>query len=178
MSALYSIGLMNQLGDALEKAGFTAEDITKLRQLKDLSKIKDIVSKRAYLAYHYIDTDKDPETPMGCEIFRHQPEGMFQFDKEKISIIELRATTVEDFLEKFVELKALNANVLDYLLDHSDIIPRDWCRNVFFPGTVYLTDNGYHSIRFLHCDGEEYGWSDCLLENMNSQKHYFAVYIK
>jgi len=178
MSALYSIGLMNQLGDALEKAGFTAEDITKLRQLKDLSKIKDIVSKRAYLAYHYIDTDKDPEIPKGYKIFRHQPGGMFQFDKEKISIIELRATTVEDFLEKFVELKALNANVLDYLLDHFDIIPRDWYQSVFFPGTVYLTDDGYHSVRFLHYDGEEYGWSDCLLENMNSQKHYIAVYIK
>ncbi|MBU0648581.1 hypothetical protein KJ969_00520 [Patescibacteria group bacterium] len=36
MSTLYSVGLMNQLGDALEKAGYTSDDVTKLRSSQEI----------------------------------------------------------------------------------------------------------------------------------------------
>lgn len=47
MSNLFSIGAMNQLGDALENAGFTTEDITKLKQFKNLSGVKDVLNGKA-----------------------------------------------------------------------------------------------------------------------------------
>jgi len=47
MSILYSIGAMNQLADSLESAGFTADDVTKLKQSKNLSGIKDVLNGKA-----------------------------------------------------------------------------------------------------------------------------------
>jgi hypothetical protein len=44
MSTLYSIGQMNQLGDALEMAGFSAEDVTKLKQYKGLGNMLLVLS--------------------------------------------------------------------------------------------------------------------------------------
>ncbi|KKT28842.1 hypothetical protein A3G55_01890 [Candidatus Giovannonibacteria bacterium RIFCSPLOWO2_12_FULL_44_25] len=43
MSTLYSIGHMNQLADALEKAGFSVEEVTKLRKY-DLGTIKAVLN--------------------------------------------------------------------------------------------------------------------------------------
>ena len=43
----FSIGSLNQLGDALENTGWTAEDVTKLKQFKNLAGIKDLVNGRA-----------------------------------------------------------------------------------------------------------------------------------
>ena len=51
MSTLYSIGAMNQLGDALEAAGFSEKDLTSLKQFKDLSHIKDVVNGQAKIVY-------------------------------------------------------------------------------------------------------------------------------
>ena len=45
MSTLYSIGAMNQLGDALENAGFTLEDVTKLKQSGDLRDFKNVIER-------------------------------------------------------------------------------------------------------------------------------------
>ena len=39
MSTLYSVGQMNQLGDALEAAGFSPDDVTKLRQYRSLNNL-------------------------------------------------------------------------------------------------------------------------------------------
>lgn len=50
MSTLYSIGAMNQLGDALEKAGFSPDDVTKLKQYSKLEKVLDLLHGRAEIA--------------------------------------------------------------------------------------------------------------------------------
>ena len=47
MSTMYSVGAMNQLGDALEKAGFSAEDVTKLKQYTELGRVLDVLCGRA-----------------------------------------------------------------------------------------------------------------------------------
>jgi len=51
MSTLYSIWAVNQLADAFENAGFTSDDLTKLRQFKDLAKLKDVVLGKAEISY-------------------------------------------------------------------------------------------------------------------------------
>lgn len=43
MFTLYSVGQMNQLGDALEAEGFTPENVTKLRQFSNLAGIKAVL---------------------------------------------------------------------------------------------------------------------------------------
>lgn len=47
MSSNHSIGSMNQLADALDNAGFTSEDVTKLKQFGNLKAIKDLLYDRA-----------------------------------------------------------------------------------------------------------------------------------
>lgn len=51
MSTMYSIGAMNQLADALEKAGFTQDEITKLKQFKDLKGIKAVLNGQAEITF-------------------------------------------------------------------------------------------------------------------------------
>ncbi len=43
MSTLYSVGQMNQLGDALEAEGFTSDDVTKLKQFGNLGGILSVL---------------------------------------------------------------------------------------------------------------------------------------
>lgn len=43
MSNLYSVGQMNQLGDALEAEGFTQDDVTKLKQFGNLAGIRSVL---------------------------------------------------------------------------------------------------------------------------------------
>ena len=44
MSTLYSVGQMNQLGDALEAEGFTLDDVTKLKQFSNLAGIRGVIN--------------------------------------------------------------------------------------------------------------------------------------
>lgn len=46
MSSLYSIGQMNVLGNALERAGFTPEDVTKLGESNTLIELKMVLDGR------------------------------------------------------------------------------------------------------------------------------------
>lgn len=59
MSTLYSVGASNQLADALENAGFSPDDVTKLRQFKNLKGFKDVLNGKAEIAYpeHLIVSD-------------------------------------------------------------------------------------------------------------------------
>lgn len=43
MSTLYSVGQMNQLGDAFEVEGFTPDDVTKLKQFGNLAGIRSVL---------------------------------------------------------------------------------------------------------------------------------------
>ena len=52
MSSKYSIGVMNQLADELEKAGFTAEHITKLKQFSNLSGILHVIDGKAKITWN------------------------------------------------------------------------------------------------------------------------------
>lgn len=70
MSSLFSIGAMNQTADALENAGFTSEDLTKLRQFENLPGIKDILYGKAEIKYpeHLINCDAQPYIPDGWSV--------------------------------------------------------------------------------------------------------------
>jgi hypothetical protein len=46
-----SIGAMNQLADALENAGFSPEDVTRLRQFQDLKGFKAVLNGQADIKY-------------------------------------------------------------------------------------------------------------------------------
>lgn len=50
----------------------------------------------------------------------------------------------------------LNANVLDYLLAHPDLIPEDWKgKRVYFWGTIYQVEGFGRHVRYLTFDEKE-----------------------
>jgi hypothetical protein len=66
--------------------------------------------------------------------------------------------------ESWIQKKALNANVLDYLLAHRWLIPEDWKKagKIFFPGTIYgiwscVRYDPY--VRYLLFGSGNWGWS-------------------
>jgi len=80
MSSLHSIEAMNQLADALDAAGFTTDDVTKMRQYKELAKIKQILLGHAEIKMieHLIDCDANPFVSNGLEVSDHKRCGQFK----------------------------------------------------------------------------------------------------
>jgi len=166
MSTLFSIGAMNQLGDALENAGFNSEDVTKLKQFTELKKIKDVLSGKAIISYpeHIIDCDAAPFVPNGWSVEEHHTRGQLKFDASKV-ILHLSkkqakgAVNGNDLQKDLATLPTMNANVLDHLLAHPDLIPETWKgKYICFWGTIYRNSDGILCVRCLYWSGSWWGW--------------------
>ena len=172
MSALYSIGATNQLADALENAGFTPGDLTKLTQFKDLDGIKAVLNGKALIIYpeNFIDCDSDPFVFEDWEVEEHKKGGMFKFNPEKISLYlskQQKKGSIggHDLRKDLADKPVMNANVLDYLLAHPKLIPKEWKgKYIFFWGTIYRCSDRRLYVRYLYWDGSEcychYRWLD------------------
>lgn len=116
---------------------------------------------------HIIDCDKQPLIPYdGWKVEEHIKGGQFTWNPEKVklflSVNQKDGKSIEgNKLRK--ELKdepVMNANLLDYLLDHPNLIPEEWkvdekgnTRYVFFWGTIYRYSGGYLCVRYLYFSG-------------------------
>ncbi len=161
MSSIYSIGLLNQLADALENANFSAGDVTKLKQFGNLKGIKDVLYGSAEIIEHLINCDADPYLPNGWSVEEHQKGGQFSFNPTKVELYLSKKSIVGNDLRKEIKSKkVLNANVLDYLLDQPELIPDDWKeKHVFFFGTIYRDSGDNLYVRCLHWHGSRWLWN-------------------
>lgn len=169
----YSEGQSHQLMDKLEAVGFTADDITKLGQWPQLPQIRDLINGRAQIAYpqHLIDCDADPFVPDGWTVESHAKGGQIVFDRTKIKLYLSKAQekgkTVEGnkLRKELVGQPVLNANVLDYMLAHSELIPDEWKdKAIFFWGTIYRSSGGRLCVRYLRWIGGGWYWRDYWLD--------------
>ena len=172
MSSLHSIEAMNQLADALDAAGFTTDDVTKMRQYKELAKIKQILLGHAEIKMieHLIDCDANPFVPNGLEVSDHKRCGQFKWNPDNILLYlskhQKKGSVEGNKLRKELANKdVLNANVLDYLLAHPELIPEEWKgKLIFFWGTIYRDSDGRLYVRYLRWGGSRwnsgYGWLD------------------
>jgi len=167
MSTLYSVGQMNQLGDALEEAGYTPDDVTKLRSSAHLGDFKKVLYGQAKIVVvkHVIDCDADPFVPAGWKVEEHKKGGQLEWDPSKVSLYlseyQKGGRFIQGYdLRKELEGKpVLNANVLDYLLDHPELIPEEWKgKAIFFWGTVYRYSGGSLYVRCLYWGGSQWRW--------------------
>lgn len=169
----YSEGQTHQLMEALEVRGkFTGQDVTSLGQFSDLPGIKDVVRGHAKIVWveHIINCDVQPFTPSGWSVEKHTPGGQWPWDPSKIILYlskkQKKSGTIEgnklrQELEKLEGMLTLNANVLDYLLAHPEIIPEEWKgKAVFFWGTIYRHSDGYLIVRCLYWDGSQWDWDN------------------
>ena len=167
----YSIGSLNQLGDAMETAGFTADDVTKLKQFKELAKIKTVLHGMAEIVTtkHVVDCDANPLVPDGWKVEEHIKGGQFEWDPSQIELYldegQQNGNSIvgKKLRQKLSGKKVMNACVLDFLLAHPELIPEEWKgKAIFFWGTVYRDSDGDLYVRYLvWSDGRWYwfyGW--------------------
>lgn len=165
MSTHYSIGQMNQLGDALEAAGFTPDDVTKLRSFPGLADIKKVLAGTSQIVAvrHVIDCDADPFVPENWSMESHKRHGSLEWNPDTVRLYlddgqkNGKWTKGTELRKKLESQPVLNANVLDYLLAHQELVPDSWKdKAVFFWGTVYRYSDGHLYVRYLYWYG--YRW--------------------
>lgn len=165
MSALFSVDLMNQLAVALEGAGFSPEDVARLRAFPNLQGIKSVILAHAQIVpvEHLIDCSVDPHEPKGLSVHEHKRFGMLKWDPAQVTLYlsqgqrhgkRIKGTELQRELQgKLV----MNANVLDSLLAHPEFIPESWKgKAVFFWGTIYRGLGDDLCVRCLCWSGS--GW--------------------
>ena len=108
-----------------------------------------------------IKLDKKPLLPEGWEIEEDNGQTSFvpdfalhlepEQEKGRIAGNTLR--------ERLKGKPVLNANVLDYLLAHPELIPEDWKgKYVFFWGTIYRNSGGNLCVRYLYWRDGWWAW--------------------
>ena len=114
---------------------------------------------------YLIDCDADPFIPSDWSVDEHQKGGQIQFDSSKIELWLAKDQQKSKSMEgnklrkELQSRKVLNANVLDYLLAHPELIPEEWKgKCLFFWGTIYRRSNGHLYVRFLYWFGDRWRW--------------------
>ena len=154
------------------KVGFCESDMRALA--KDEQKLRKILSFLRgvdhLVSQDRVDCDADPFIPSALSsVVSHQSGGQFLFDIKNISLYLSPHQKNEDFIKgdmlqrELANKHVLNANVLDYLLAHPNLIPEAWKgKKVFFWGTIYLGTYGLLTVRSLvFCDNlwrPDYYW--------------------
>lgn len=127
----------------------------------------DVIKGLAEIAYpeHLIDCDANPFIPNGWSVEEHKKGGLFKFDPAKISLYLSKkqkkgSTGGNDLRKELAGKSVMNANVLDYLLAHPELIPKRWKgKAIFFWGTIYRGSDGDLYVRYLYWLGSEWDWS-------------------
>lgn len=167
MSTNYPFDAIISLCESLKTAGFNENDINNLIKFNELKKIKDVVNKKAFVFYwnHIINTNDDPVVPFDTrnewKIYNSK-QGLIKLSPSDLGGIFLEEIfgnkdlnterlDIEKIFNNFQEKRFASAVVLDYLLDHSDIIPNSWKdKYIVFPGTIYYESSGA-CVRYLYC---------------------------
>ncbi len=167
MSTRFSVGQMNQLGDALEVAGFSVNDVTKLRTFPGLADIRRVLLGLCEICSldHLINLDAAPFIPPGWQVVEHKKGGQFRWDPTKVALFlteQQKKGTIKgnQLLEELKDKPVFNANVLGYLLTHPELIPDDWKEKyTFFWGTIYRDSFGRLYVRCLYWSSDRWYWS-------------------
>lgn len=166
LDLMLDVGLANELKLAFRKAGFTSAEIKALTEENILREILDVMHGFAEITYpeHIIDPDVDPFIPDGWTVEEHKKMGQWKFNPAEISFFlsnkQKKGSIVGHDLRKELAKRAvLNANVLDYLLAHPELIPDKWKgKYIFFWGTIYRDSVGRLYARCLRWGGGRWDW--------------------
>ncbi len=142
---------------------------------------------------HAIDCDTDPFTPDGWKVEEHKKGGLVKIerredelyiDEKKIEFYlsrrQMGDKSVEgnQLREEVSKKPVLNANVLDYLLAHPELLPDSWKLDgglLFFWGTVYRDSDGGLYVRCLYLSGGRWDWNTHWLDDRWGVRYPAAV---
>lgn len=133
---------------------------------------------------HTIDCDARPREPPHLSLMQHRRGGHVAFDPSTLLLYcdpgQRGSKTIQGTLlrTRLDSVPVMNASLLDFLLDHQQLIPERWKRDprgkagmrlVFFWGTIYIHDAGWPTVRFLY-------WHDGLWREGN--RHLNGLWYK
>lgn len=121
---------------------------------------------------HYIDCSKKPYIPNGWTVEEHRKgPKKFVWDASKVSLYlseKQKSGLIKgnELRKELANKPVLNANVLDYLLAHPELIPEEWKgKYIFFWGTIYLGSDGFLRVRCLSWGDDRWYWVGHWLED-------------
>jgi len=153
---------------AFRRNGWNNAEIKALSEGNILADVLKVIKGQAEIKMleHLIDCDSVPFPSDGWSVEEHKKGGTFKFNPEKVSLYlskKQKKGSIEgnDLRKELANRQTLNANVLDYLLAHPELIPEEWKgKNIFFWGTIYRDSDGSLYVRCLSWRGSKWGW-DC-----------------
>lgn len=150
---------------AFRRHGWNNAEIKALSEGSILGEVLKVIKGQAFIkaVEHLIDCDANPFIPDGWSIKEHKKCGFFKFDPLKFSLYLSKKKKgnieVNDLRKELPGQSVLNANVLDYLLGHLELIPEEWKgKYIFFWGTIYYSHVGSCCVRYLHWNGSRWDW--------------------
>jgi len=164
---MLDVGQANELKLAFRRANWTNADIKKLSEGDAAERILPVIRGLAEVSVvcHQIDCDSNPFVPKNWEVESHTKGGTLTWDPSKLKLHlspnQQNSKVIEGnkLREELESEQILNANVLDYLLVHTELIPKDWKgKYVFFWGTIYRRSDGGLCVRYLHWYGGRWYW--------------------
>jgi hypothetical protein len=130
---------------------------------------------------HLIDCNAHPFVPPEWFVEKHQLGGLWEFNPTKVFFYPSNRQVTgsiegHKLRQKLTDKSVLNANVLDYLLDHPELIPEDWKnKRIYFWGTIYRDSDGDLYVRQLDWDGSKWSWHFKWLNNIFSIGSFAAI---
>lgn len=163
---MLDVSQAHELKLAFRRTGWTNADIKTLCEGDILRDVLKVVRNQAgiKLSDYLIDCDAAPFIPEGWAVEEHLQGGQFSFSVDKVNLYlskKQKKTSVvgNDLWEELKDKAVLNANVLDYLLAHPELMPDSWKgKAVFFWGTIYRGAHGRLDVRYLYWDGRQWRW--------------------
>jgi len=178
------VGLAQEIEHALNRNGFQSLEEVKALTVGDfLGRVRNVQRGVAEIkpVEHAIDLGADPFLPDGWKVEEHQKGKVVKLER-KGDDLYLDGKKIEFYLSKkqkggsiegndlrkeLAKQPVLNANVLDYLREHPQLIPDAWkqdeqgnTRYIFFWGTVYRYSDGDLCVRYLSWNDGAWSWSD------------------
>lgn len=156
----FDVGLAAKLKVAFARNGWTEQLIDAACEGGKLGQFRQVLLGRAVITQveHVIDCDANPFNPWandGFTIEEHQKGGQWKFDPKQVEFFLASGQKDGKVIEgnklrkELAKKSVFNANVLDYLLEHPELIPDEWktdgngnTRYIFFWGTVYRHRDG------------------------------------
>ncbi|MSU74806.1 hypothetical protein EXS57_03455, partial [Candidatus Kaiserbacteria bacterium] len=151
----FDVGLAAKLKVAFARNDWTEQLIDAACEGDKLGQFRQVLLGRAVITQveHVIDCDANPFNPWandGFTIEEHQKGGQWKFDPKQVEFFLASGQKDGKVIEgnklrkELAKKSVFNANVLDYLLAHPELIPDEWktdgngnTRYIFFWGTVY-----------------------------------------
>ncbi len=158
-----SVGLVHELTITATKVGWEPKDFADLAHGEE--KLRQILSYvRGYAKItstkYVIDCDTKPFVPQGWKVEEHKKGGQLILDVSRIKLHLSPNQVYGKYIQgnklrkELASELTLNANVLDYLLAHPELIPEEWKgKYTFFWGTIYRISGGYLYVRSLYFGG-------------------------